>query len=633
VLIFNPKLGRPEEILLSNFAQNCSGRVILVTTRAEQILARRQFDISWFIPAVAKYRKIFGEVLIASFGLQLFALVSPLLFQVITDKVLVHKALSSLNVIIIAMIVISLFELLLEYLRLYAFSHTTNRIDVELGSNLFQHLMTLPIAWHNSRRVGETIARVQEIEHIRSFLTGSALTLVIDTFFTVVFIIAMFLYSSVLAWIVIASLPFYAIISFVATPVLRQLSLEKFQRQAANQALLVETCNSIETCKSLAIEPQMQRHWEDQLAALVRVGFRLTHTNMVASQFVGTVQKLVTAITLWYGATLVMSNELTIGGLIAFNMMAGRVSTPILRLAQIWQDFQQIRISIDRLGDIFNTKSENSPQHNRLRLPTMEGQVDLKEVVFRYRADRAPVINGLNIAVSAGQVVGIVGSSGSGKSTLARLLQRLYVPESGRILLDGIDIANADSAWLRRQIGVVLQENWLFNRSIRENIAIQDRSMSFDRIIEAARIVGAHDFISQLPEGYDTILGERGASLSGGQRQRVAIARALVNNPKLLIFDEATSALDYESERAIQDNMRKICQGRTVFIIAHRLSTVRQADRILVIEAGNIIEDGSHTELLKSQGRYATLWNAQTGHDEEKQNETSAKTQAEKVVV
>jgi ATP-binding cassette, subfamily B, bacterial HlyB/CyaB len=613
-ILHDPLVGRAEQVSADDLDSRWDGRLVLLATRAQMAALGSHFDLTWFIPAVVKYRRLFGEVLLASFFLQVFGLISPLFFQVVTDKVLVHRAVTSLDVLVFALVAVSLFEVILGYLRTYVFSHTTNRIDVELGSRLFRHLMSLPIAYHGARRVGDTVARVRELENIRSFLTGSALTLAIDLVFTVVFFAVMFWYAPILAWIVVGSLPFYVALSLAATPMLKSLTEEKFKRGAENQALLVEAINGVETCKALAVEPQMQRKWDEQLAAYVQIAFKSANFNSVASQGVQTIQKVATALTLWFGAKLVMEGDLTIGQLVAFNMLAGRVAQPILRLAQLWQDFQQVRISVDRLGDILNTRPEASLSSAKGALPTIKGEVEFKQVVFRYRPDRPPVLKGVDLRIEAGQVVGVVGPSGSGKSTLTRLIQRLYLPESGRVQVDGFDLSAVDPAWLRRQIGVVLQENWLFNRSIKDNIALADPSIPLDRVMHAARMAGAHEFIAELAEGYDTILGERGSSLSGGQRQRVAIARALVTNPRILIFDEATSALDYESEKAIQDNMRSICAGRTVFIIAHRLSTVRDANRIVVIDKGEVVEDGSHAELLAlPEGRYARLWHAQTG--------------------
>lgn len=572
----------------------------------------RKFDISWFIPAVVKYRKLFGEVIMASFFLQLFALVSPLLFQVIIDKVLVNRGLSSLDVLMVALICISIFETILGGLRTYTFSHTTTRIDVELGANLFQHLIRLPLSYFGVRKVGDTVARVHELENIRNFLTGSTLTLIIDFFFTIVFFTVMFFYSTTLTLIVLGSIPIYVIVSLFFTPILRNRIDEKFRRGAENQCFLVEAISGVETVKSLAVEPQMQRRWEQQLSAYVSSSFRASHINNIAGQAVQAIQKITMAITLWVGASLVMKGELSIGQLIAFNMLSGRVTQPILRLASLWQNFQQARISMEKLSDILNNPAEVTTSVSKGSMPDIKGNVEFKDVTFRYTANGPEIIKRMNFNIKSGQKVGFVGPSGSGKSTVTKLIQRLYLPEAGKVMIDGIDISTVDTAWLRRQIGVVLQENYLFNKSVRENISLTNPAISMERVIEAAKLSGAHEFITEMPDGYDTIIEERGSSLSGGQRQRIAIARALVNNPRILIFDEATSALDYESERIIQQNMQSICKGRTVFMIAHRLSTVRECDQIITIEKGEITETGKHNELLNRGGRYAYLWNSQT---------------------
>ncbi len=382
---------------------------------------------------------------------------------------------------------------------------------------------------------------------------------------------------------------------------------DQFDRGAENQAFLVESITGVETLKAMAVEPQMQRRWEEQLAGYVGASFKASNLGNIAGQTAGFINKVTTVLILWIGATLVMKGQLTVGQLIAFNMLAGRVSGPILRLVQLWQDFQQAGLSVRRLGDILNTKPEPGYNPGRASLPDLEGAVNFEGLTFRYRPDLPEVLRNINLSVKPGEVIGIVGRSGSGKSTLTKLIQRLYTPESGRILIDGIDLALIEPTWLRRQIGVVLQENYLFNRSVRDNIALSNPGISMDEIITASKSAGAHEFILELAEGYDTPVGERGSTLSGGQRQRVAIARALLTQPRILIFDEATSALDYESERIIQDNMKQICESRTVFIIAHRLSAVRRCDRIIVIEQGEIAEQGSHKELLNNNGIYKKL--------------------------
>ena len=613
VLVQAPLSPRPTLMTRSELEAVWDGQLVLMARRASLSELSRRFDVTWFLGAIHKYRHMLGEVMVASFFLQIFALVSPLFFQVVIDKVLVHRSLSTLDVLVIGLVAISIFETVLGILRTYLFSHTTNRIDVELGARLFRHLLALPIAYFQARRVGDSVARVRELENIRNFLTSSALTLVIDLLFTFVFLAVMFFYSPLLTWIVLGAFPLYIAISAGATPLFRRRLDEKFQRGAENQAFLVESVTGVETLKAMAVEPQMQRRWEEQLAGYVAASFRVISLGNTASQAVQLVNKLVIAGTLYFGAQLVIDGNLSVGELVAFNMLAGRVSAPVLRLAQIWQDFHQARLSIARLGDILNTAPEPTFNPARAALPPIRGDVSLEHVTFRYRVDGAEVLHDVSFSVPAGQVVGIVGPSGSGKSTLAKLVQRLYVPESGRVLIDGADLSMVDIAWLRRQIGVVLQENVLFNRSVRDNIALAEPATSMERIMAAAELAGAHDFILELPEGYDTIIGERGSSLSGGQRQRIAIARALVSNPRVLIFDEATSALDYESERVIQQNMQRIAKGRTVFIIAHRLSTVRTTDRIMTIERGRLVEDGSHDELIRTGGRYASVYRLQSG--------------------
>jgi len=617
VLLFDPSQSpadqqvAPTILTLEAFFNDWSGNLILATSHASLASELAKFDFSWFIPSLVKYRRLFGETLVASLFLQLFGLVSPLFFQAVMDKVLVHRSASTLDVLVIGLLVLTLFESALTVLRAYILSHTTSRIDVELASRLFRHLLSLPLAYFQTRRVGDSVARMHELENIRQFLTGNALTLVLDVPFLVIFIGVMLAYSVPLTLVVLASLPMYLLLSLTIMPILRIQLREKFTRGAAHQSLLVEAITGIQTVKASALEPQICRSWDAQMAGYVSASLKTQTMAQYAAEGTNLIGKLVNAVTLWWGAHLVMDGELTMGMFIAFNMFAGRVTQPFMRIAQMWTDFQQTGLSLARLGEIMNARTEK-PLASTSPLPWLQGRVTLDKLSFRYRADAPPVLHNLNLDIHPGEVIGIVGRSGSGKSTLTKLIQRLYVPESGRVLVDGHDIALADTAQLRRQIGVVLQENMLFNRSVRENIAIADPAAPMDAVVYAARLAGAHQFISELPEGYDTVVGELGAGLSGGQRQRIAIARALFTQPRILIFDEATSALDYESEAIIQQNMQAICKGRTVFIIAHRLSAVRHASRIIAMDRGRIIEMGSHEQLIANpEGLYSYLWRMQ----------------------
>lgn len=614
VLIQKP--GEPPAILsLEDFMACWSGQLIFLTSKANYAGETANFDFSWFIPAVVKYRKLLGEVLLISFVLQLIGLATPMFFQVVMDKVLVNHAMKTLNVIAIGLILATLFEATLTGIRTYVFANTSSKIDVELGARLFRHLLNLPVAYFQARRVGDSVARIRELENIRSFLTGNALTLVLDLMFSVVFLAVMLWYSAWLTLIVAISIPCYIALSMIFTPIIRARLNVKFNRGAENQSFLVETISGIDTVKAMAVEPRWVHKWEQQLASYVSSSLSVNNTGMLASGGVTLISKLVTAAIMWVGAGLVVDNKMTVGELVAFNMLSGQVSSPILRLAQLWNDFQQVGISMSRLGDILNARTEIVGQ--KTRIPRIAGAVEFDQVSFRYRPDSPDVIRAVNLKVAPGEVIGIVGRSGSGKSTLTKLIQRLYVPDRGRVLVDGQDIAIIDTTSLRHQIGMVLQENMLFNRSIRDNIALSNPALPIEAIIEAAKLAGAHEFICELTEGYDTMVGEHGTGLSGGQRQRVAIARALITNPRILIFDEATSALDYESEKIIQDNMRLICKERTVLIIAHRLSAVRDADRIVVMERGQIAEQGTHAELLQNPtGIYNHLYRLQLGNQE-----------------
>lgn len=603
-LIQSPDSLTPEILSCKTLQSQWRGKVISLQH------VKQRFDISWFIPEFVRHRKLIGEVLLFSLMLQILALATPLFFQLVMDKVMVHRALSTLDALVFILLIVGIFEVVLKGLRDYLFAHTSNRIDIDLGIKLFRHMLGLPLLYFKHRQVGAIITRVQELDSIREFLTGSMLTLCVDVVFTFVFFVVMFWLSPVLTYLVLASLPFYFLLARYSTAPLQASIERQFQTEAMNTSFLNETVSGAETIKSLAVEPRMQRRWESQTADMVIAGFKTQTLNSLVSHGVMLLQKIISVSIIWVGANQVMALELTIGQLIAFNMMASHVSQPIAKLIELWQQFVRARVAVEKLADMLNIPVEQALGSTVPTKPLV-GELTLNQLVFSYQPDHAPVIQGVNLKIQPGETIGIVGPSGSGKSTLTKLIQKLYIPDSGDIQVDGMSLQSLDPNYLRRQVGVVLQESYLFNRSVRHNIAIKDPTVSLDKVISAAKLAGAHDFILQLPRGYDTVLAEGGSSLSGGQRQRIAIVRALMADPKILIFDEATSALDDESQALILDNMVDIARGRTVITIAHRLSTVRQCDRIIVMEKGQITESGKHHQLVKNGGCYARLWQLQ----------------------
>lgn len=594
----------PKIISLEELQQLWSNTVIRFTK------SEHKFDIRWFIPEFVRFRRLFSEILFFSFFIQLLALALPLFFQVVMDKVLVHQALSTLDVLIIALVVVGLFEVLLTGLREYLLAHTTTRIDIRLGAKLFKHLLGLPLLYFKSRQIGAIVTRVRELDSIRELLTGAALVLLVDVSFTFVFFAVMYYLSPLLTYIVLASVPVYALIAYLSSEPLRKRIIEQFQKSAQNTAFLTESIQGVETMKSLALEPSFQRRWNGQVKEVAETNFKQQTLQNTSSHAVMLLQKVTTIGVIWVGAGLVMDLQLTIGQLIAFNMMVSHVSQPMAKLVSLWQQFIQTRVAVDNLGDMLNMPIEHSSGDASPK-NAIKGDIKFQQVHFRYQADSPTVLKGINFHIRAGEHIGIVGPSGSGKSTLTRLLQKLYQAEAGNILIDETPLKHLPVDYLRRQMGVVLQENELFNRSVRKNIALRMPAAHLDKVVQAAKLAGAHDFILKLPLGYDTIITEGGHSLSGGQRQRLAIARALISAPRILIFDEATSALDEESQQIIQQNMKKIIQGRTVITVAHRLSTVQQCDRIMVIENGQLTEIGHHNDLINQDGCYQRLWSLQ----------------------
>ncbi|CDH03673.1 peptidase domain-containing ABC transporter [Xenorhabdus bovienii] len=602
VLIQKPNQEAPEILDKENFIRLWSGRWIKIKQKSNQ------FNIRWFIPEFIRQRKNLTEILLFSFILQILALISPLVVQVVMDKVLVHQALSTLDVLIFGLVAASLIEVVLRGLREYQYAHTANRIDIKLGLKLVRHLLGLPLLFFKSRQVGAIVTRVRELETVREFLTGSMFTLCIDVLFMFVFIYVMSLLSGTLTLLFLATIPFYGLLAWWVTPKIEKAVEKQFTHAAINTSFLTETVAGAETLKSLAAEPRFIRRWDSQTENMVSTSYDVQQWDNRSSHLVMLLQKVTSAVIIWLGASEVLSLHMTIGQLIAFNMMVSHTQQPLAKLVQLWGQFIRSRIAIDKLGDMLNLPTEQQSGKERVSL---QGAISFSDIVFRYQPDLSPTINRFTLDIRAGETLGVVGTSGSGKSTLARLLLRLYTPEHGTITLDGIPLQEFNIESLRQQIGIVLQENFLFNKTVHENIAQSRPDAPLSDIIEAARLAGAHDFILKLPMGYDTIIAEGGQSLSGGQRQRLAIARTLLSDPTILILDEATSALDDESQSIIQSNMANIAQGRTVITIAHRLSTVRQCDRIIVLHQGQIIEQGSHEQLLQQGKQYRKLWQLQ----------------------
>lgn len=612
-MILDPIKGTPESIDEKILFDLLVGYFVVLGNKHNKDLENgtQKFGFRWFIPTVLKYKKQFICVLLAVFVIQILGIMTPLMTQVVVDKVLSHHAINTLYTIAIGIMIVYVYELIIGLCRSYLFVHTTNRIDVTLSARLFHHLFGLPLKYFESRRVGETVARVRELDQIRSFLTGTPLSSMIDVFFIVVYIVVLFLYNVSLALIVVATLPAFVILSLIITPLFKKRLDEKFETGAKAQSFLVEAVNGIQTVKSFALESDFEEKWGDLQSDYVKAGYKTSMISQISNSVANFIQHVVDLLVLVFGAKAVISGKMTIGQLVAFRMLAGRVSGPVLRLVQLWQEYQQASLSVKRIGDIFNSPVERINNKSIQELPKFEGNIRFDNVRFRYRVDAADVLHNMSFQINSNSVIGLVGRSGSGKSTISKLIQRLYFPQSGRISIDGMDVSLMDPQMLRRQIGVVLQENFMFNGTVAENISIHCKNKTIEQIMEAAKIAGAHDFIMELEEGYNTIIGEQGVSLSGGQKQRVAIARAIINNPRILIFDEATSALDYESESIIQKNLKEICKGRTVLIIAHRLSTLASADEIMVIDRGELLERGSHDELMCANGLYAYLYNKQ----------------------
>ena len=585
------------------------GQVLLLQPTKDT--RKQRFGLSWFKPSLYRYRHVLIEVFIASFFVQLFGLANPLITQVIIDKVLIQNSIDTLHILGVFLVVMAVFEAVITSLRTNLFVDTTNRIDLALGSQVIDHLLRLPLRYFERRPVGELATRVNELENIRSFLTGTALTVVLDAVFSVIYIVVMVFYSWLLTIVALATVPLFALLTFVVTPLIRQQSRTKAERNAETQSYLVEIVSGIQTVKAQNIELRSRWQWQERYARYVSASFDNVLTSTTASTISNFLNKLSSLLLLWVGALLVLQGQLTLGQLIAFRIIAGYTTSPLLRLIQLWQNFQETALSLERLSDILDTPQETDEVRTNIPMPDIQGAIKYEQVSFRFANSGPFVLNNISLDLRPGVFAGVVGTSGAGKSTLTKLLPRLYELDAGRIMIDGYDISKVELYSLRRQIGVVLQDTLLFDGTVQENIALTAPDATPEEIVEAAKVAVAHDFIMNLPNGYNTRVGERGSALSGGQRQRIAIARTVLQNPRLLVLDEATSALDYHTERQVCLNLAQAFRDRTVFFITHRLATIRNANVILMMDRGTVVEQATHAELMAQRGRYYCLYQQQ----------------------
>ena len=573
---------------------------------------KARFGFNWFVPAIQKHRSALLQVVITSFFVQLLGLFNPLLIQQIIDAVISQGNYSSLNVLGTLLVAMALAQALLGSLRTYLFSDTTNRIDISLGATIIHHLLRLPLGYFAKRPVGEVSSRIAELEKIRSFLTGTALTVLLDAIFSVVYIAVMLLYSVPLTFASLGVLPLFVGLTMGVAPIIRRQLRQQAEANARVQSHLVETLSGMETVKGQGMELPSEWRWEQLYGGQIEAGFRNTITSTAAgsaNQFLGQVSGL---IVIWFGAMLVLEGKMTLGQLIAFRILSGYVTSPLLRLASLWQNFQETALSLERLSDIVDHREEiEIAGENLPPIPPLQGAISYEGVNFRFGTSGPLQLLNVNFEIPAGSFIGIVGSSGSGKSTMLKLLTRLFDPLEGTIRIDGYDISKVDLYSLRTQVGVVPQDSLLFDGTVQANIALTRPDASFEEITGAAQVACAHDFIQALPGGYSSSVGERGSALSGGQRQRMAIARMVLKRPRLLVLDEATSALDVNTEQQVTRNLAEVYRGSTVLFITHRLGSLRHADRILVMHEGSLVEQGTHTELMQLGGRYATLYRQQ----------------------
>ena len=595
-----------------NIANEFEEEIEILMLERKSDSPNKKFGISWFAPILKKYQNILIQVFLASFVVQLFGLANPLLIQVIIDKVISQRSLDTLQVLGYALIIVTIMGGILGSIRTFLFAETTNRIDTRLGSEVLDHLLRLPLNYFDKRPVGELGTRIGELEKIRSFLTGQALTTILDASFSIIYIVVMVIYSPFLTLIALGVVPIQTGLTLFGAPLIRRQIKRAAEQNALTQSHLVEVLTGMQTVKAQNVEVVSRWKWQKLYNKYISRTFEKTISTTLLNEVSNVLQQLSQLFVLWVGATQVLSGDLTLGQLIAFRIISGYVTQPLLRLSSIWQSIQELRVSFERLSDIIDTPEESdAADQSNIPLKSIEGNVEFENIDFRFKEGSEKILNNVSLEVKKGTFVGIVGQSGSGKSTLMKLLPRLYSPSRGKILIDGFDIDKVELDSLRRQIGIVPQDPLLFKGTISENISLTNPDASSDEIINAALMADAHEFIMKLPLGYSTDVGERGAALSGGQRQRIAIARTILNNPKMLVMDEATSALDYKTEKTVCENLRKQCKGKTVFFITHRLSTIKNADKIVMMHNGVAEEIGTHDELMEKRGRYFALYKQQ----------------------
>jgi len=612
VLISDPSSGQGPVAISALEGRDEEGRLPVLCIERSQKTPKKRFGLAWFLPALKQHKGVLLQVLVASFFVQLFGLLNPLLIQQIIDAVISQGNVSTLNVLGTLLVAMSLAQAVLSSLRTYLFSDTTNRIDISLGSTIIDHLLRLPLGYFADRPVGEVSSRLNELQKIRRFLTGTALTVILDAVFAVIYIAVMLLYSVQLTFWALAVVPLFVGLTALTAPVIRRQLREQAEANSRVQSHLVETLGGMETIKGQSMEIHSRWRWQQLYGGQIQSGFRNVVTSTAAGSASQFLEQLSGLIVLWIGASLVLKGQLSLGQLIAFRILAGYVTSPLLRMANLWQSFQETSLSLERLADIVDHPQElEITGQQKPPIPPIVGQVEYSGVSFRFAEQGKLQLKNVSCEIAAGSFVGVVGSSGSGKSTMLKLLTRLYEPEEGLIRIDGNDISKVDLYSLRAQIGVVPQDSLLFDGTILSNIALTRPDASFEDVVLAAQVACAHDFIQSMPSGYSSSVGERGAGLSGGQRQRLAIARMILRRPRLLVLDEATSALDVDTERRLTANLMDLYKGSTVFFITHRLASLKAADHVLVMDQGALVEQGTHEELMSLDGRYATLYHQQ----------------------